>query len=125
MGKRPCKADPEPLYSVGRAVYTYNSITREPVLWTIKSRETTYTDDKLSGARYTLERYDGQGHAVESLINVHQNDLYDSPEEVILYHFDDMRQIIESCTTEIKLATDTMSRWMQQYPMLFGKGGNQ
>ena len=115
MGNRPCKANPEPLYSVGDTVYTYNNIRRDVVKWTVKSRETTYNDDKLVGARYALERYNDQGQPEETLINVHPNEIYDSEKEVVMDHFDDMRQIIEADIVEIKQAADTMQRWLKTY----------
>lgn len=120
MGTRPCKADPEPLRSVGDTVYTYNNVKRDPVKWVVRGRETTYQDDKLAGVRYTLERFNDQGQSEETLINVHPNEIYDTAEEVIAQHMDDMRQIIESCAAEIKLATDTIQRWMTQYPEATG-----
>ena len=127
MGTKPraCKADPEPLYSVGDCVYTYDNIKRDPVKWTVKSRETIYQDDRLAGASYTLEHYNEQGQADGTMLNVHPNEIYDSAEEVIQVHFDDMRQIIESCAVEIKGASDTMLRWMRQYSKAFGKGDNR
>ena len=115
MGNRPCKADPEPLYSVGDTVWTYNNVKRAPVKWTVKSRETTYVDDRLASARYTLERYNNQGQPEETLINVHPNEIYDSEKEVVMDHFDDMRQIIEADIIEIKQAADTMQKWLTTY----------
>ena len=115
MGTRACKADPEPLYSVGDCVYTYDNIKREAVKWVIKNRETTYIDDRLVGARYTLERYNDQGQAEDLLLNVHPNELYDSEKAVVMDHFDDMRQIIEADIIEIKQAADTMQKWLETY----------
>ena len=82
MGTRPCKADPEPLYSIGDTVYTYSVTARDAVAWEVEDREVTYRNDRLAAARYTLSRLDDLGHK-ETMYDVHPNDIYDTAKEVI------------------------------------------